>query len=97
MGYFSRKIEYMLGDISTTLDTRGGEGKFLDSARHMGKENEVFSRIIRTPFDVLLTFVSAKQKSLHYLSFRQTVAQQEGNLTSNQARPAHRGLERSHV
>ncbi len=46
------------------------------------KENEVFSRVIRTPFGVLLPFVPTKQKSLHYLSFRQTVAQKEGNLAS---------------
>ena len=46
------------------------------------KENEVFSRVIRTPFGVLLPFVTAKQKALHYLSFRQTVAQKEGNLAS---------------
>ena len=57
--------------------------------RHKGKENEVFSRIIRTPFDVLLTFVSTKQKSLHYLSFRQTVAHQEGNLVSTEVEKPH--------
>ena len=50
--------------------------------RHKGKENKVFTRIIRTPFGVLLPFVPTKQKSLHYLSFRQTVAHQEGNLIS---------------
>ena len=49
------------------------------------KENEVFSRIIRTPSGVLLPFVPTKQKSLHYLSSRQTVAQQEGNLDSTNA------------
>ena len=49
------------------------------------------SKIIRTPFGVLLPFVTTKQKALHYLSFRQTVAHQEGNLTSKQARPAHGG------
>ena len=53
-----------------------------------------FHKIIRTPFGLLLTFVSTKQKSLHYLSFRQTVAQQGGNLASKQARPANRGLEK---
>ena len=52
--------------------------------KHKGKENEVFSKMIRTPFDVLLTFVPKKQKSLHYLSFRQTVAHQEGNLISTE-------------
>ena len=60
-----------LGDVSTTLDTRG-------------KENKVFSRIIRTPFGVLLTFVLKKQKSLYCLSFSQTVAHQEGNLASTE-------------
>ena len=57
-------------DVSTTLDIRGKKTNF--------------SRSIRTPFGVLLTFVPAKQKSLHYLSFRQTVAQQEGNLISTE-------------
>ena len=60
----------MIRDVSTTLGTR------------VVKENEVFSRIIRTPFGVLLPFVPTKQKSLHYLSFRQTVAQKEGYLAS---------------
>ena len=60
----------MRRDVSTTLGTR------------IVKENKVFSRIIRTSFDALLTFVPKKQKSLHYLPFRQTVAQQEGNLAS---------------
>ena len=71
--------------VSTTLDTR------------VVKENKVFSRIIRTPFAVLLTFVPKKQKSLHYLSFRQIVAQQEGYLASKQARPANRGLEKPYA
>ena len=57
--------------------------------RYKGKENEVFTRIIRTPFGVLLPFVPTKQKSLHYLSFRQIVAQQEGNLTSTEAERSH--------
>ncbi len=54
----------------------------LDYARHKGKENEVFSRIIRTPFGVLLPFVPEKRRALHHLSSRQIVAHQEGNLTS---------------
>ena len=37
-------------------------------------------KIVRTPFGVLLPFVPKKQRALHYWSFRQTVAQQEGNL-----------------
>ena len=59
----------MIRDASTTLDIRV-------------RWESLLSKIIRTPSGVLLTFVPTKQKSLHYLSFRQTVAQQEGNLTS---------------
>lgn len=51
-----------------TLDIRVG---FVDSV----------PRIIITPSNVLLPFVPKKQRALHYLSFRQTVAQQEESLT----------------
>ena len=68
--------------------------RYLDYARYKEGRKQSFLGSIRTPFDVLLTFVPMKQMSLHYLSFRQTVAQQEGYLASKQARPANRGLEK---
>ena len=39
-------------------------------------------KIVRTQSNVFLSFVSKKQKALHYLSFRQTVAQHEESLTT---------------